>query len=72
MSDCKARVVFDDTTSNKSGDMVVALTEKSSVARTKRAKSKKKKNLRGKAARANNASEIASLDIHGWLRASRK
>ena len=52
MYDCKATVVLDDETNNKSGDMVLALTEKSSVDRTIRAKSKKKKNLRGKAARA--------------------
>lgn len=44
VSDCKAIVVFDDETSNTSGsgDMVLVLTEKVSVARTKRAKSKKK------------------------------
>ena len=63
MSDCKARFVFDDETSNKSGDMVLALTEKSSVACTKRAKSKKKK-LRVKAARANNASDKAQVSTY--------
>ena len=35
VSDCKARVVFDDETSKKSGDMVLALTEKFTVARKK-------------------------------------
>ena len=56
--------VFDDETSNKSGDMVLALTDKSSVARTKRAKSKKKKKLRVKAARANNASDKAQVSTY--------
>ncbi|CAI5703663.1 unnamed protein product [Peronospora effusa] len=56
---CKARVVFDDKTRNTRGDMVFALTEKSEVARTKGAKSKKNKNLQGKAARASDASDKA-------------
>ena len=34
--DCKARIVFDDETSNKSGDMVLALTEKSSVEKSQK------------------------------------
>ena len=55
VSECKARVVFDDETRNTSGsgDMVLALTDKRSAARTKEAKSKKKKKSRGKAVRAN-------------------
>uniref|UniRef100_A0AAV1UMW7 Uncharacterized protein n=1 Tax=Peronospora matthiolae TaxID=2874970 RepID=A0AAV1UMW7_9STRA len=55
VSECKARVVFDDETTNTSvsGDMVLALMEKASAARTKEAKSKKKKKSRGKAVRAN-------------------
>ena len=59
VSECKARVVFDDKTSNNSGDMVLALTEKSSVVRTKSSKSKKKKNLRGKAHASTYASDKA-------------
>uniref|UniRef100_M4BSZ7 CCHC-type domain-containing protein n=1 Tax=Hyaloperonospora arabidopsidis (strain Emoy2) TaxID=559515 RepID=M4BSZ7_HYAAE len=46
VSDCKTRVVFDDGTSNTSGDMVLSHTKKASAARTKAVKSKKK-NLRG-------------------------
>ena len=42
-SECKARISFNDEKSNLSGDMMLALTEKSSVDRTKRAKSKKEK-----------------------------
>ena len=63
VSDCKPRVAFDHKTSNKSGDMVLTLTEKSVIAHTKGAKSKKKKkkNLRGKAARASNASGKVQL-----------
>ena len=52
MSDCKARVVLYDETSNKRGEMVFALLEKSSVDRTKRAKN----NLQDKVTRADNAS----------------
>ena len=40
--DCKARVVFDDETSNKINDMVLTLTEKSSVARKKGAKTRRR------------------------------
>ena len=62
MYDCKATVVLDDETNNKSGDMVLALTEKSSVDRTIRAKSKKKKKaLRGMAARASRARDKARV-----------
>ena len=64
MFDCKARVVFDDETSNKINDMVLTLTEKSSVARKKVAKSKKKINLRGEAARLNNASDKAQVSTY--------
>ena len=65
VSECKARVVFDDETSSTSGsgNMVLALTEKASAARAKgnkskkKKKKKKKKNSRRKAARASVASD---------------
>ena len=71
VSDCKARAVFEDETSNKSGDIVLALTEKSAVARTKRVKNKKK-NLQGKAALADNASEKTQVSTYtgGFLLAA--
>ena len=57
MSNCKARFVFDNKTRNKSGDIMLALTEKSSVARTKGDKSNEKKKLRDKAARASDEAQ---------------
>ena len=62
VSDCKARFVFDDETSNTSGsgDMVLALTEKSSKQRIKGvASTKKKKALRGMVARASRTRDKA-------------
>lgn len=55
VSECKARVLFDDETTNTSvsGDMVLALMEKGSADRSKEAKCKKKNKSRGKAVRAN-------------------
>ena len=60
VSECKARVIFDDERNNTSGsgNMVLALTVKVSAARAKENKSKKKKkNSRRKAARPSVAND---------------